>query len=75
VFVAVAMAEEIIKYRGYEIHIDPDGAGLKVSIKGSGSFSYNPRIPFSSDKTRREQLIADAKALVDALLDPPHVKK
>jgi hypothetical protein len=75
VLVVVAMAKEIIKYRGYELHIDPDGAEVKVSIQREGSYIYHPKIPPSSDKTRREQLIADAKALVDALLDPPHVRK
>lgn len=69
------MAKEIVEYRGYELHIDPDGTELKVSIKGSASFSYHPKIVYFPEKTRREQLIADAKALVDALLDPPHIKK
>jgi hypothetical protein len=66
---------EIIEYRGYELHIDPQGSGLKVTIRASGGGFARPEIPHSPDKDRREELIAEAKATVDALLDPPHVKK
>ena len=66
---------EIIDYRGYELHIDPQESGLKVGIRKAGSLFLRPDIPYSPDKSKRDQLIAEAKAVVDALLDPPHVKK
>ena len=67
---------EIIPYRGYELHIDPHGPGLKVTIRGAGGGGFaRPEIAHDRDKNRREELIAEAKATVDALLDPPHVNK
>jgi hypothetical protein len=69
------MATEIINYRDYELHIDPHGSGLKVTIRATGGAFARPEIPHSPDKSRREELIAEAKATVDALLDPPHEKK
>jgi hypothetical protein len=34
-----------------------------------------PELPYTEDKTQREQLIAEAMAIVDSLLDAPHKKK
>jgi len=69
------MTAEIIEYRGYELHVASEGSGLKVMIRSSGGGFAKPEIPRSRDKSRREQLIAEAKATVDALLDPPHEPK
>lgn len=69
------MPTEIIEYRGYDLHIDPQGSGLKVSIRATGGAFARPEIAHSPDKSRRAELIAEAKATVDALLDLPHVKK
>jgi hypothetical protein len=72
----MATATEIVHYRGYEPHVEPLGSGLKVFIRSSGGGGFaRPEVPHSRDKSRREELIAEAKATVDALLDPPHVKK
>jgi hypothetical protein len=67
------MTVEFIEYRGYELHIDPSSPELKVGIKKRGSFITHPKV--SPDKAPREQLISEAKAVVDALIDPPHLKK
>ena len=69
------MASEIIEYRGYELHIEPYESGLKTCIRKSGSLFDRPELPYSEDKTQREQLIAEAMAIVDTLLDAPHKKK
>jgi hypothetical protein len=66
------MASEIIKYRGYELHIEPyeSGAcesGFKACIRKSGSLFNRPELPYSENKTQREQMIAEAKAIVDTL--------
>jgi hypothetical protein len=34
-------------------------------------YFMRPAIPFFPDKSLREQLISDAKAVVDKVLDPP----
>jgi hypothetical protein len=69
------MATETIKYRGYELHIEPAGTGLKVKIRATGVTFSRPEIPHSRDKDHREELFREAKAIVDALLDAPHEKK
>jgi hypothetical protein len=69
------MASEIIEYRGYELYIEAYGPGFKACIRKSGSLFDRPELPYSEDKTQREQLIAEAMAIVDTLLDAPHKKK
>jgi hypothetical protein len=69
------MASEIIEYRGYELHIEPYESGFKACIIKSGSLFNRPELPYSENKTQREQMIAEAKAIVDTLLDAPHKKK
>ena len=61
------MASEIIEYRGYELHIEPYESGFKARIRKSGSLFDRPELPYSENKTQREQMIAEAKAIVDTL--------
>lgn len=68
------MPTEIIDYRGYELHINPEESGFKAKLKTTGAEFVSQDVPHSPDKPRREQLIAEAKATVDALLDWPHDK-
>jgi hypothetical protein len=69
------MASEIIEYRGYEFHIELYESGFKARIRKSGSLFDRPELPYSENKTQREQMIAEAKAIVDTLLDPPRKNK
>jgi hypothetical protein len=69
------MASEIIEYRGYELYIESYGPGFKARIRKSGSLFDRPELPYSENKTQREQIIAEAMAIVDTLLDVPHKKK
>src|SRR5262245_7792388 len=62
---------EIIHYRGFELHLDPQGSGLQAGIWRHGVYFLRPAIPFFPDKSLRDQLIADAKAVVDTMLDAP----
>jgi|SRR6266550_4521836 len=64
----------LIEYRGYELHIEPYESGFKARIRKSGSLFDRPELPYSENKTQREQMIAEAMAIVDTLLDPPHKK-
>ena len=61
------MASEIIEYRGYELHIEPYESGFKARLRKSGSLFDRPELPYSENKTQREQMIAEAKAIVDTL--------
>jgi hypothetical protein len=69
------MASELIEYRGYELHIELYESGFKARIRKSGSLFDRPELPYSENKTQREQMIAEAMAIVDTLLDAPHKKK
>ena len=64
-----ALANEIINYRGYELHVGALGTGVRVSIRVPGSLIVRPEIPFSPDEFDRPRLISEAKAIVDALSD------
>jgi hypothetical protein len=68
-------SEIIIEYRGYELHIEPYESGFKACVRKSGSLFDRPELPYSENKTQREQMIAEAKGIVDTLLDAPHKKK
>ena len=57
----------LIKYRGYELHIEPYEPGFKACIRKSGSLFNRPELPYSENKTQREQMIAESKAIVDTL--------
>jgi len=61
------MTSEIIEYRGYELHIEPYESGFKARLRKSGSLFDRPELPYSENKTQREQMIAEAKAIVDTL--------
>ena len=69
------MASEIIEYRGYELHIELYESGFKARIRKSGSLFDRPELPYSENKMQREQMIAEAMAIVDTLLDAPHKRK
>ena len=51
------------------------GPGSKRALENLDRFSIARNLPYSEDKTQREQLIAEAMAIVDTLLDAPHKKK
>jgi hypothetical protein len=66
---------EIIKYGGYDLHIGPHGSGIRVMFRPSaGGGLFRKEISYNPDKSRREQMIAEAKATVDRLL-APHERK
>jgi hypothetical protein len=67
------LANEIINYRGYELHVGALRTGVRVSIRVPGSLIVRPEIPFSPDESDRPRLISEAKAIVDALSDLPNM--
>jgi hypothetical protein len=48
-------------------HIEPYDSGFKARLRKSGSLFDRPELPYSENKTQREQMIAEAKAIVDTL--------
>jgi hypothetical protein len=65
------MPDQIIEYRGYQLTVKPQGTGYKIDIRRPGAAFSRPQIPFSPDKSELPKLIAEAEALVDALLNKP----
>ena len=61
------MASEIIDYRGYELHIEPTSPVSKRALENLDRFLIARNFPYSENKTQREQMIAEAKAIVDTL--------
>ena len=61
---------EIIDYGDFQLHLDQQGAGLKAAIWRHGLYFVRPDIPYLPDMSLREQLIAEAKALVDTMFTP-----
>jgi hypothetical protein len=63
------LSNEVINYRGYELHVGPLGTGVRVYIRLPRSLITRPEIPFSPDEFDRARLVSEAKAIVDALVD------
>ncbi len=64
-----AMATKIILYRGYYLHLDPFGSGFKIAIEPDSPAGLpTPQLRHSQ---YRDVLVAEAKEIVDDLLDHP----
>lgn len=61
------MAEEII-YREHRLIVSPHGSGWKVLIYPSGSRFAHAEIPNTSDRGSRDDVIAQARRIVDGLI-------
>jgi hypothetical protein len=62
------MARQIIEYRGYELHVVPQGTGSKVLICVPGGTFARPEVFHCAAESPQEEMIAKAKAAVDAIL-------
>jgi hypothetical protein len=58
----------IIEYRGYRLEIGPVGKGWRASIYSRGSTSPLRDSPTNLEKSFKEDIIAQAKQIVDARL-------
>ena len=56
---------EIIEYRGYRLSIEPHPPGSKILIFPPGSSLPLPTILFQRGRKRTDDLIKDAKDIVD----------
>jgi hypothetical protein len=61
------MAERI-DYRGYRLEVGPVGKGWRAAIYAPGSASSLPESPAVLEKITREEIITQAKEIVDARL-------
>jgi hypothetical protein len=59
----------VIEYKGHRIEVSPVGKGWRASIYPSGSASPLPNSPTNLEKSSTEEIVAEAKKIVDARLD------
>jgi hypothetical protein len=56
---------DIIEYRGYRLHVGPVGKGWRAHIYAPGSNCALAESPTNLETSRREEIIAEAKKIVD----------
>ena len=59
---------DVIDYRGYRLAVEPVGKGWRALIFSSGSTSAWPNSPTNLEKSRKEEIVAEAKRIIDAYL-------
>jgi hypothetical protein len=64
-FRSTSALTEQIEHRGYRLSVQPHGSGYKILIYAPGSTVALPTIPFDRNKSKREDLIEEAKRMAD----------
>jgi hypothetical protein len=59
---------DVIDYRGYRLLVGPVGKGWRALIFSPSSTSASPDSPTNLEKSGREEIIAEAKRIIDAYL-------
>ena len=62
------MAERI-EYKGYRLEVGPVGRGWRAAIYVPGSTSPLPESPARLEKSSKDEIVAEAKRIVDARLN------
>jgi hypothetical protein len=60
----------VIDYKGYRIEVRPLGKGWRASIFSPGSTSPWPNSPVNLEKSSMEQIVAEAKRIIEVRLGP-----
>jgi hypothetical protein len=64
------MAEEL-NYKGYRLLISPVGKAWRVMIFPPGSSSALPESPATLEKSPKEEIVAEARKIINARLGQP----
>lgn len=67
---AQARTMTVIDYKGYRIEVSPVGKGWRASIFSPGSTSSWPNSPANLEKSSKEEIVAEAKRIVEVRLGP-----
>jgi hypothetical protein len=59
---------EIIEYRGYQLRVGRVGKGWRASIYSPGSTSALPDSPTNLEQSRKDEIVAEAKRIIDKRL-------
>jgi hypothetical protein len=60
---------DIFDYKGYRLHVGPVCKGWRALIYSPGSTFASPDSPANLEKSRKEEIVAEAKRIVDARID------
>jgi hypothetical protein len=60
----------VIDYKGYRIEVGPVGKGWRASIFSPGSTSPWPNSPVNLEKSSKEEIVAEAKRIIELRLGP-----
>lgn len=63
-------AMTVIDYKGYRIEVSRVGKGWRASIFSPGSLSPWPNSPVDLEKSSAEEIIAEAKRIIEGRLGP-----
>jgi hypothetical protein len=61
---------EIIEYRGFRLQVGPVGKGWRASIYSPDSTSALPDSPTNLEQSRKDEIVAEAKKIIDKRLTP-----
>jgi hypothetical protein len=59
---------EIIEYRGFRLQVGPVGKGWRTFIYSPGSTSPLSDSPTNLEKSRKDEIVAEAKRIIDTRL-------
>ena len=65
-----AQAMTVVEYKGYRMEVSPVGKGWRAAIFAPGSTRALADSPSNLEKSRAEEIVADAKRIIDARLGP-----
>jgi hypothetical protein len=71
--VDIAQLMTVIEYKGYRIEVSPVGRGWRAAIFAPGSTRALADSPSNLEKSSTEEIVAEGKRIIDALLGPRSV--
>ena len=71
--VDIAQAMTVIEYKGFRIEVSPVGKGWRAAIFAPGSIRALADSPSNLEKSRTEEIVAEAKRIIDARFGPRSV--
>jgi hypothetical protein len=66
----IVQAMTVIEYKGYRIEVSSVGKGWRASIFAPGSTRPLADSPSNLERSRTEEIVAEAKRIIDARLGP-----
>ena len=66
----IAQAMTVFEYKGYRMEVSPVGKGWRAAIFAPGSTRALADSPSNLEKSRAEEIVAEAKRVIDARLGP-----